>query len=411
MFTKADAVKLDADDTLKHKRAEFSIPDGMIYLDGNSLGVLPKAAVARVKHAVEVEWGVDLITSWNKHGWFQKPLEIGNKIARLIGAPKDSVIVADSISINMFKVLSAALAKNPSRKIILSDSGNFPSDLYVAQGLSGFMKDGHELRVVEPEAVMDAITNDVAVVMLTETDYRSARRHDMKAVTDKAHAMGALVIWDLAHSAGAVPGRLEEVNADFAIGCTYKYLNGGPGAPAFAFVHPRLQNEVMSALVGWWGHAAPFAFAQNYEPASGIIRMQCGTQPILSMQALDAAMDVWADVDMVDVYAKAQKICALFVELAEARLATHNIKLYGARDFAKRGSHVCLRHEQSYAIMQALIAKRVIGDFRAPDMMRFGFAPLYNSYTDVWDAVEVLRDVLDEKLWDVPKFRERKAVT
>jgi kynureninase len=404
-------LKLDAADILNNKRAEFSIPEGMIYLDGNSLGVLPKSALARVKHAVDVEWGTDLITSWNKHGWFQQPLVIGNKIARLIGAPKDSVIVADSISINLFKVLSAALAKNPSRKIILSDSGNFPSDLYVAQGLSGFMNDGHELRVVEPEAIMDAITNDVAVVMLTETDYRSARRHDMKAVTDKAHAMGALVIWDLAHSAGAVPGRLEEVNADFAIGCTYKYLNGGPGSPAFAYVHPRLQNEVMPALVGWWGHAAPFAFAQNYEPAAGIIRMQCGTQPILSMQALDAAMDVWADVEMVDVYAKAQKMCALFVELAEARLATHNIKLYGARDFATRGSHVALRHEQSYAIMQALISKRVIGDFRAPDMMRFGFAPLYNSYADVWDAVEVLREVLDENLWDVPKFRERKAVT
>jgi kynureninase len=411
MLTKADAIKRDADDRLKHKRAEFSIPAGMIYLDGNSLGVLPKAAVARVKHAVDVEWGIDLITSWNKHGWFKKPLEIGNKIARLIGAQKDSVIVADSISINMFKVLSAALAKNPTRKIILSDSGNFPSDLYVAQGLNGFINDGQELRVVEPEAVMDAITHDVAVVMLTETDYRSARRHDMKAVTEKAHAMGALMIWDLAHSAGAVPGRLEEVNADFAVGCTYKYLNGGPGSPAFAFVHPRLQNDVMPALVGWWGHAAPFDFAQGYEPATGIIRMQCGTQPILSMQALDAAMDVWADVEMAEVYAKAQKMCALFVELAEARLAKHGIQLYGSRDFASRGSHVCLRHEQSYAIMQALISKGVIGDFRSPDMMRFGFAPLYNSYADVWDAVEVLREVLDEKLWDVPKFRERKAVT
>ncbi len=411
MFTRAEALKLDAADTLKHKRAEFSIPEGMIYLDGNSLGVLPKAAVVRVKHAVDVEWGVDLITSWNKHGWFQKPLAIGNKIARLIGAQKDSVIVADSISINMFKVLSAALAKNPSRKLIISDSGNFPSDLYVAQGLTQFMKDGHTLKVVEPDAVMDAITDDVAVVMLTETDYRSARRHDMKAVTDKAHAKDCLVIWDLAHSAGAVPGRLEEVNADFAVGCTYKYLNGGPGSPAFIYVHPRLQNEVMPALVGWWGHAAPFSFAQNFEPAPGITRMQCGTQPMLSVQALDAAMDVWADVEMVDVYAKAQKMCALFVELAEARCGAHGISLYGSRDWSHRGSHVCLRHDQSYAIMQALISKRVIGDFRSPDMMRFGFAPLYNSYADVWDAVEVLHQVLDKKLWDVPQFRERKAVT
>jgi kynureninase len=411
MFTRDDALKLDAADSLKHKRAEFSIPEGMIYLDGNSLGVLPKAALARVKHAVDVEWGVDLITSWNKHGWFQKPLVIGNKIARLIGAPKDSVIVADSISINMFKVLSAALAKNPSRKVILSDSGNFPSDLYVAQGLCGSMSDGHSLRVVEPEAVFDAIVEDVAVVMLTETDYRSARRHDMKAVTERAHAKGALVIWDLAHSAGAVPGCLEEVNADFAIGCTYKYLNGGPGAPAFVYVHPRLQNEVTPALVGWWGHAAPFEFAPEFEAASGIIRMQCGTQPILSMQALDAAMDVWADVDMVDVYAKAQKMCALFTELAEARCGAHGVSLYGSRDFSHRGSHVALRHAESYAIMQALISRGVIGDFRAPDMIRFGFAPLYNSYADVWDAVEVLRKVLDERLWDVAEFRERKAVT
>ena len=411
MFTRADALKLDAADTLRHKRAEFSIPEGMIYLDGNSLGVLPKAAVARVKHAVDVEWGVDLITSWNKHGWFQKPKEIGNKIARLIGAPKDSVIVADSISVNMFKVLSAALAKNPSRKIILSDSGNFPSDLYVAQGLTQFTSDGRTLKVVEPEAVMDAITEDVSVLMLTETDYRSARRHDMKAVTDKAHAKGSLVIWDLAHSAGAVPGRLEEVNADFAVGCTYKYLNGGPGSPAFIYVHPRLQNEVMPALVGWWGHAAPFAFAQNFEAAAGITRMQCGTQPILSMQALDAAMDVWADVEMVDVYAKAQKMCALFTELAEARCGAHGVALYGTRDWGHRGSHVCLRHDQAYAIMQAMIHAKVIGDFRSPDMMRFGFAPLYNSYADVWDAVEKLAQVLDQKLWDTPEFRDRKAVT
>ena len=411
MFTRADALKLDATDKLTYKRAEFLIPEGLIYLDGNSLGVLPKAAVARVKHAVEAEWGVDLITSWTKHGWFQKPLEIGNKIAKLIGAPKDSVVVADSISVNLFKVLSAALSKNPTRKVILSDTGNFPSDLYVAQGLTQFMNDGHALRVVEPEAVLDAITDDVAVVMLTETDYRSARRHDMKVVTERVHTKGALVIWDLAHSAGAVPGRLEEVNADFAVGCTYKYLNGGPGSPAFIYVHPRLQNQVMPALVGWWGHAAPFAFAQNFEPAAGITRMQCGTQPILSMQALDAAMDVWADVEMADVYAKAQKMCALFVELTEARCGAHGISLYGTRNWAARGSHVCLRHDQSYAIMQALISRRIIGDFRAPDMMRFGFAPLYNSFADVWDAVEHLAQVLDGKLWDVPEFRARKAVT
>ena len=411
MFTRHDAFALDKADRLAHKRAEFGLPDGVIYFDGNSLGAMPKAAVARVKHAVEIEWGRDLITSWNTHGWWELPRVTGNKIARLVGAAPDSVVVADSISINLFKVLSAAVAKRPGRKIILSDSGNFPSDLYVAQGLSTFMNDGHELRVVEPEAVLDAITEDVAVVMITETDYRTARRHDMKAITDKAHAMGALMIWDLAHSAGAVPGRLMEVDADFAVGCTYKYLNGGPGSPAFVFVHPRLQNDVLPALVGWWGHAKPFAFGQEYVAAPGITRMQCGTQPILSMQALDAALDVWADVEIKDAYAKGQKLCALFAELAEARCGKHGIKLDGSRDFSTRGSHVCLQHAQSYAVMQALIARGVIGDFRAPDLMRFGFAPLYNSFTEVWNAVEILAEILEKDLWNTPEFRERKAVT
>jgi kynureninase len=411
MLNRKDALALDRADPLKHKAKEFSLPKGVIYLDGNSLGVLPKAARKRVKHAVDVEWGDDLITSWNKHGWWHLPRIMGDKIAPLIGAETGSVVVADTISVNLFKVLSAAVEKRHERKIILSDSGNFPSDLYVAQGLTHFMNDGHKLKVVEPEAIMDAITEDVAVVMVTETDYRSARRHDMKAVTDKAHQKGALVIWDLAHSAGAVPGRLMEVDADFAIGCTYKYLNGGPGSPAFVFVHPRLQREVGPALVGWWGHARPFAFEQQYEPGEGVTRFQCGTQPILSMQALDAALDVWADVDMEVVYEKAQKQCQMFAELAEERLGHHGLTIYGSREWDKRGSHVCLRHEQSYAIMQALISKGVVGDFRAPDMMRFGFAPLYVSYADVFDAVEILTKILDKRQWDKSKFMAKAAVT
>ncbi len=411
MFTRKDAQALDRKDPLKPKAKEFSLPKDVIYLDGNSLGVLPKAARARVKHAVDVEWGTDLITSWNKHGWWDLPRVTGDKIARLIGAEPSSVVVTDTISVNLFKVLSAAVGKQPSRKIILSDSGNFPSDLYVAQGLTQFMRGGHELKVVEPEAVLDAITEDIAVVMVTETDYRSARRHDMNAVTEKAHQKGALIIWDLAHSAGAVPGRLMEVDADLAIGCTYKYLNGGPGSPAFVFVHPRLQNEVMPALVGWWGHAKPFAFEQEFVPAPGIARFQVGTQPMLSMQALDAALDIWTDVDMDVVYAKAQRQCQMFTELVETRLGHHGLKLYGSRDWATRGSHVCLRHEQSYAIMQALISKGVIGDFRAPDMMRFGFTPLYVSYTDVFDAVDRLAKIMNKNLWDKPKFKAKAAVT
>ncbi len=411
MITRKEAQRLDRADSFARKRKLFSIPRGMIYLDGNSLGVLPKAAGPRLKHAVDVEWGRDLITSWNKHGWWELPRVTGNKIARLIGAEDGSVIVADTISVNLFKVLSAAVAKNRSRKIILSDSGNFPSDLYVAQGLTRFMADGHVLKVVEPEQVMDNITEDVAVVTITEVDYRSARRHDMKAITDKAHAKGALMLWDLAHSAGAVPGRLMEVNADFAVGCTYKYLNGGPGAPAFAFVHPRLQKEIMPALVGWWGHAKPFAFAPDFEPAGNIMRLQVGTQPMLNMVALDAALDAWRGVDMEKLYAKGQKQCQMFAELAEQRCARFGISVHGTREWNARGSHVCLAHDEAYAVMQALIARKVVGDFRSPNLMRFGFTPLYVSYTDVYDAVEHLHQVLSKHLWDKPKFKAKAAVT
>jgi kynureninase len=360
---------------------------------------------------VDVEWGRDLITSWNKHGWWDMPRQVGNKIARLIGAEDGSVVVSDTISVNLFKVLTAAVAKNRSRKIILSDTGNFPSDLYVAQGLMQFMSDGHQLKVVEPEQVLDSITEDVAAVMITEVDYRSARRHDMKAITAKAHEKGALMIWDLAHSAGAVPGRLMDVDADFAVGCTYKYLNGGPGAPAFLFVHPRLQKEVLPALVGWWGHAKPFAFAQDFEPAHTIARFQVGTQPMLNMVALDAAMDCWRGVDMEKLYAKARAQCQMFAELAEKRCGRFSLSLSGSRDWAARGSHVCLAHEEAYAVMQALISRKVVGDFRAPNLMRFGFTPLYVSYTDVYDAVEHLFVVLSKRLWDKPKFKAKAAVT
>ncbi len=406
-----DAAALDRRDAFAKKRKLFQLPKGKIYLNGNSLGVLPKAAVARVKHAVEVEWGHDLINSWNKHKWWDLPLVVGDKIAKVIGAAPGSVVATDTISVNLFKVLSAAVQKRHELKIILSDSGNFPSDLYVAQGLTQFMNDGHVLNVVEPEHVFDAITEEVGVVMVTEVDYRSARRHDMKAITAHAHEKGCLVIWDLAHSAGAVPGRLMEVDADLAIGCTYKYLNGGPGSPAFVFVHPRLQNEVMPALVGWWGHAKPFAFEEKFVPAASIRCFQVGTQPMLNMVALDAAMDAYKGVNMEKLYAKAKAQCAMFADLAEARCGKFGVTLYGSRNWDQRGSHVCLAHDQAYAVMQALIARGVVGDFRSPNLMRFGFAPMYVSYADVYDAVDHLHDVLAKGLWNRRKFLARKAVT
>ncbi len=408
---RTDCEALDQADPLRHKRAAFAIPAGLIYLDGNSLGVLPKAVPARLKDVAERQWGETLIKSWNEHGWFDLTRKVGDRIARLIGAAPASVIAGDTISVNLFKLIGAAAKLNPARRVILSDTGNFPSDLYVAQGFRNLMDDGYELKAVAPEAVMDAIDETVAFTMITEVDYRTARLHDMKAVTAKAHKKGALTIWDLAHSAGAIPVDLAGAHADFALGCTYKYLNGGPGAPAFLYVRPGLQDEVQPPLAGWWGHASPFTFDLDYRPAPGIIRNQCGTQPILSLAALDAALDVWDDVDMQVVRWKSLALCSLFVDLVTVRLGAHGVSVAGPKDMDARGSHVSLHHEQGYAVMQALIAANVVGDFRAPDMMRFGFTPLYTSFTDVWDAVDILASILENRQWDKPQFRARKAVT
>ena len=410
-MTRADCVAKDARDVLAPRRALFSLPKGVIYLDGNSLGVLPLHVPARVKAAVELEWGETLIKSWNEHGWFHLPQKIGARLERLVGAEPGSVIVGDTISVNLFKILASALGLRRERKVILSDSGNFPSDLYVAQGLSQFLADGHEIRVVEPDDVAASINPEVAVVMITEVDYRTARRHDMQEITKLAHDAGALMIWDLAHSAGAVPVDLKGCGADFAVGCTYKYLNGGPGAPAFLYVRPELQNMVQPALVGWWGHARPFAFDLDFVPAPGIIRQQCGTQPILSMTALDAALDVWDGVDLQDLHRKSKALCQLVIDLVEENCARHGLKLSGSRDMDRRGSHVSFHCPEGYAVMQALIARGVIGDFRMPDIIRFGITPLYTRFADIWDAAAILARILDEKLWNRPEFLAKKAVT
>ncbi len=411
MISREHCGALDARDQLRGVRDKFLVPEGMIYLDGNSLGLMPKSAPARIARAAQIEWGQDLITSWNKHGWFHLPRVTGNKIARLIGAAADSVIVADTISVDVFKVLSAALALRRGRKIILSDSGNFPSDLYVAQGLTTFLADGHELRIVAPEELAFAITEDVAVVMATEVDYRTSRRHDMAAITALAHAKGALTVWDLAHSAGAFAVDVGAAAADFAVGCTYKYLNGGPGAPAFVYVNPRLQNEAMPALVGWWGHAAPFAFSTEFTPADGIIRQQCGTQSILGLAALDEALDIWAEIDMAAYDAKAKSLCGTFIAAVERDGGKLGLHLAGPRNMAERGSHVSFHHPEGYALMQAMIARKVVGDFRAPDIARFGFSALYNTHVEVFDAAQVLLEILMTRAWDREEFRAKKAVT
>ncbi|TYC51452.1 kynureninase [Rhodobacterales bacterium] len=400
---------LDRNDLLAEKRSAFDIPEGVIYLDGNSLGVLPGHVPARLAEVVAGEWGTSLIRAWNDHGWIDLPGRTGDRIARLIGAPKGSVVACDSTSVNVFKVLAAALSLRPDRKVILSDTGNFPTDLYVASGLKTLLDKGHELKVVAPEEVHDAIDETVAVLMLTQVDYRSGRLHDMADLTAVAHGAGALTVWDLAHSAGALPVDLAGAKADFAVGCGYKYLNGGPGAPAFLYVAPQHQERVTSPLTGWMGHAAPFAFDLDYRPETGIGRMTAGTPPVLSLSGLHAALDVFEDVDMADIRTKSISLSEFFIAEVEARCP--QLELASPRDPNRRGSQVSFRFKEGYSVMQALISRGVIGDFRAPDIMRFGFTPLYLSHQDVADAVAILAEILETESWNRPEYRKRSKVT
>jgi len=389
-------------------RALFHIPEGVAYLDGNSLGPMPRAAAARAEQVIAAEWGERLIRGWNESGWYVQPRRVGDRIARLIGAGPGEVVMGDTLTVKLFQAVSAALRlAPPGRRVILSDSGNFPSDLYAAQGLAEAV--GAELRVVEPEAVEAAIGGDLAVLMLTEVDYRSGRRHDMARLTAAAHAAGALAVWDLAHSAGAVDVDLAGAGADFAVGCTYKYLNGGPGAPAFIWVHPRHAEAARPILQGWMGHDAPFAFDARYRPAQGIERMRVGTPPVIAMAVLDAALDAFDGVSMAEIRARSIALSERFIAGVEA--GCEGVTLASPRDPARRGSQVGFRHPDAYAVMQALIARGVIGDFRAPDMLRFGFAPLYVGEAEVDRAVEVLRAVLESRAWDREDYRSRNAVT
>ncbi|MFZ5961329.1 kynureninase [Thalassococcus sp. BH17M4-6] len=390
-------------------RKQFHLPMGMIYLDGNSLGPMPKAAPARIDAMLRAEWGEQLITGWNASGWMAQPRSLGDRIARLIGAEKGHVVMGDTLSIKVYQALAAALQLRPDRRVILSDTGNFPSDLYMAQGLVKLLGDRAELRVVKPQDVADNITEDVAVTLLTEVDYRTGRMHDMAALTALAQNKGALTIWDLAHSAGAIPVDLAGAQADFAVGCTYKYLNGGPGAPAFIYVAPRHADVVDPALAGWLGHAKPFDFSRDYTPGAGVERMRVGTPPVVQMTLLETALDIWDRVDMADVRRQSIALCEDFIERVEAECP--QLKLFSPRDATRRGSQVSFRAENGYAIMQALIADGVIGDFRAPDVMRFGFCPLYITHDDVEEAVSVLTRILRGALWDKPEFLQRKAVT
>ncbi len=431
-ITRSDCLTLDANDGLAPMRGHFAMEDvdarGLIYLDGNSLGVLPKATGARLQQVVQVEWGRDLVRSWNTASWITLPQSVGDKIARLVGAGPGEVLVADSTSVNLYKVLSAALAlmkaDAPHRRRILAERGDFPSDLYIADTLSREM--GFELTLADAEEILGQMDDRVAVVSLTHVNYRTGRMHRMDEVTRAAHHVGALMVWDLSHSTGAVPVNLKGNGdvagaADFAVGCGYKYLNGGPGAPAFVWGHPRHtermdREHVRQPLSGWLGHAAPFEFASDYRPGAGISRFLCGTPPILSLAALDSGVDVFLAAEALGgieaLRAKSIALTSLFIDLVESRCAGHGLTLVTPRQGADRGSQVSFAHESGgYAIMQALIARRVIGDFRAPNILRFGLAPLYTRFVDVWDAVDHLESVLRIGEWREPRFSVRAAVT
>lgn len=409
--TLADLEALDRDDPLRALRDAFTLPDGIVYLDGNSLGALPRETPEQLQQVAARQWGEGLIRSWTAHDWIGAPQRVGDKIARLIGAGQGEVVVSDSTSVNLFKLLVAACRLRPGRSVILSEPGNFPNDLYVAQGLQGPTDGRIELRLAPTERIEDAIDEQVAVVLLTHVHYKSAAVHDMARITARAHAQGALTLWDLSHSAGAVPVELNAAQADFAVGCGYKYLNGGPGAPAYLFVARRHQAAAVSPITGWLGHARPFDFVDAYAPAPGIGRFLAGSHPILGITALEVGIDLMLRADSQRLFDKSRALSEAFVALVESRCAGQGLELASPREARARGSHIALRHGQAYAVMQALIARGVIGDFRTPDLMRFGFAPLYNRHTDVWHAVETLRDVLHTGAWDRPEFKQRQAVT
>jgi kynureninase len=419
--TRADCAALDAADPLAFARARFELPDGTIYLDGNSLGAMPRGVAARMRAAVEQEWAQGLIRSWNDADWYTAPQRAAARIARLVGAAPDQMIVADSTSVNLFKLLAGAVGiqrrRAPRRTIIVAERGNFPTDVYLDASVAALF--GMELVCPEQDGVQQAMSlagDRLALVQLTHVDYRSGRLHDMAGITAQAHAQGALVLWDLAHTAGAMPVALDALEVDLAVGCGYKYLNGGPGAPAFAYVARRWIGQLEQPLVGWHGHARPFAFEHDWQPAAGIERLLCGTAPQLSLLALESALEAFDGVDMGVLRAKSVAMTSLFVELAERALGGFDASAAGfglasPRDASRRGSQVSLTHPEGYAIMQALIARGVIGDFRAPDILRFGFAPLYLRFVDVFDAVAVLREVVEGEHWRRPEFMTRKAVT
>jgi kynureninase len=416
VITRDACARADAADPLAGFRTEFALPEGVVYLDGNSLGARPRAAAEVARRVVEQEWGEDLIGSWNAAGWFDLPVRLGERLGPLIGAEPGTCVVTDTTTHNLHQVLAAALRiatdRDPARRVVVSERDNFPTDLYVAQGLIAHLDRGHELRLVDDEpGLAAALGPDVAVVMLSHVNYRTGAMWEMLETTARAQAAGALVIWDLAHSAGAVPVDLTGAGADFAVGCSYKYLNGGPGAPAFLWVHPRHLATYAPPTTGWWGHAAPFAMETDFRPADGVRRLLGGTQPIVSLALVGCGLDITARAGMAALRHKSLALGDRFCALVAERCADHPLRLVTPREPARRGSQICLEHPEGYAVMQALIERGVVGDYREPGILRFGIAPLYLRHVDVFDAVTVLAEVLDSGVWDDDHYRRRAAVT
>jgi kynureninase len=411
MLTRSDLAALDRTDPLASLRERFALPEGVIYLDGNSLGPLPRATAARLAEVVAQEWGDGLIRSWNDAGWMDLPARIGDMIAGLIGAAPGSVLVADSTSVNLFKLLGAALALRPERREILTEADNFPTDVYIAGGLADLLGQGHRIRRVVAADLPASLGGDTAVLMLTHVNYRTGAMHDIAALTRAAHAAGALVLWDLAHSAGAVPLGLAAAEADLAVGCGYKFLNGGPGAPAFLYAAPRLHPQLRFPLTGWLGHAEPFAFASDFAPAPGIAAALVGTPPVLSLAALQVGVELAREAPMAQLRAKSERLGDLFAALVAQQCGGHGLRLLTPTEPGRRGSQISYAHPDAYPIMQALIARGVIGDVRAPDILRFGLTPLTLRYADVWDAVAILSEVMATGAWRALEFQVRRKVT
>ena len=403
---------MDETDPLRAFRSRFALPAGVIYLDGNSLGAASHDVFAEVRQAAMEEWGNGLIRSWNSAGWFHLPLELGDRIGRLIGAAEGQTVVTDSTSINIYKTLHAALAMRPDRNVIVAEGDSFPTDLYMAEGVAS-TRPGITLRLEgrDADTIEELIDESVAVVLINHVNYKSGELRDMAALTKRIQAAGALVIWDLCHSAGALPVDLDGAGADFAVGCSYKYLNGGPGAPAFIYAAHRHHALIVQPLSGWWSHARPFAFERSFDGDVGIKRFLCGTQPILSLRALKGALSIWDDVDMQALRQKSIALTELFIRLVEAKCGQYGVVLDTTRDSEKRGSQVSFTHSNGYEVMQALIESGVIGDFRAPSTLRFGFTPLYVGYRDVWRAAAVLEEILSSGSWKDARFAVRSAVT